>query len=309
MDRHGVKPLYETPPYSPPPPPGTVYLTHRTPPSVSLLIVVLAMQNPHATCPSTPCENSCCKSQPCQNNGLCKELCESARQKFNCTCPVDYKGKYCEVFKAKSCKELITKYPGIKSGTYDIHDSSDKSFPTFCDFTSEAGMAWTLVESFALKNNKQFKKPFFTDNPINENILQWDAFRLSMSHMKQLIGVSTHFRATCNFPTDGLSYTDYVRAKLSIVDLMNSVNSCFTLEFLNIRGHSCANCDSVFAHRSSYHPHLDSYHGATKSAFKEQGIGTVVSEDNFGYYASANPVHRCTSSQSATTQWWIGGKI
>ena len=32
-------------------------------------------------------------------------------------------------------------------------------------------------------------------------------------------------------------------------------------------------------------------------------------EDNFGYYHSSgvNPKFRCTSSSSATTQFWIGG--
>ena len=47
-------------------------------------------------------------------------------------------------------------------------------------------------------------------------------FRLSLPRMNATVKRSTHVRATCNFNTDELKYEDYLRAKLSDVDLMRS---------------------------------------------------------------------------------------
>lgn len=229
-----------------------------------------------------------------------------AKQRFNCTCPIDYTGKYCEGYKWKSCKELFSNSSGITSGYFDIYDNNGNGFPTFCEFNSQEGISWTLVESFALRNRLQFQKPFYFDYPVNENYLQWDAFRLSLNRMKQLKNISTHFRATCNFPVNGITYTDYIRAKLSDIDLISYVHSCFNWEYFSVRGHSCSNCNALFAETEDLHPHTDSYFGPQKCLFKGQSNGAIYNEDNFGSYAPYNPTHACSSSDSAITQWWIG---
>ena len=50
---------------------------------------------------------------------------------------------------------------------------------------------------------------------------------------------STYWRATCEFPSVGIDYRDYVRAKLADVDPVtySESESCKTVEYINIRGH------------------------------------------------------------------------
>ena len=58
----------------------------------------------------------------------------------------------------------------------------------------------------SLENNDAFQlKPFYRhDMPINQDPPEWASYRLSMSCMKSIQDVSTHRRATCNFPTNGV---------------------------------------------------------------------------------------------------------
>ena len=35
------------------------------------------------------------------------------------------------------------------NGFYTLHDTSDKKYTAYCDFTSEPGFAWTLILSFS----------------------------------------------------------------------------------------------------------------------------------------------------------------
>ena len=44
-----------------------------------------------------------------------------------------------------------------QSGLYTIIDDSSQSFQVFCDFDSEPGFAWTLIQSFSLSNKDLFK--------------------------------------------------------------------------------------------------------------------------------------------------------
>ena len=43
------------------------------------------------------------------------------------------------------------------SGLYTIIDNSSQSFQEFCDFHSEPGFAWNLIQSFSLSNKDLFK--------------------------------------------------------------------------------------------------------------------------------------------------------
>ena len=108
-----------------------------------------------------------------------------------------------------------------------LHGPASNSFyQTFCDFTSENGFVWTLLESFSLANNNDFKtQPFLKDYPVSQNSFRWNKFRLSWSIMNSTLSHSTHFRATCNFKTDGLITTDYWRAKTAYLNILqlNSV--------------------------------------------------------------------------------------
>ena len=63
------------------------------------------------------------------------------------------------------------------------------------------------------------------------------------------------------------------------------------------------------AQRINWHLHVDSYYGANVCQFTSAGNGSIASpsgEDNFGQYHEINPLHRCSSANDATTQWWFG---
>ena len=267
----------------------------------------------HNACANQPCSNRCCEENPCSNGATCTELCHNAKQKFNCTCPHGFFGKFCEKSNL-SCKQLQLQAEKPKRSTvYTLYDPASKSsYQTFCDFTSENGFVWTLLESFSLANNNHFKaQPFFKDHPVNQNSFKWNKFRLSLSIMNSTLSHSTHFRATCNF-TDGLLTTDYLRGKTTELNILLPVDrTCETLEYINIRGHEGYNV-SVWMIQDERpqpsHIHTDSYYGGSRCKFKSAQNGSIGGggEDNFGLYVTFNRKHRCSSRDSSTTQWWFG---
>ena len=200
------------------------------------------------------------------------------------------------------------------SGVYALFDPTDHSiYKTFCDFKSENTSVWTLVESFSMANNREFaNKPFYVDNPGQEKAFSWNNFRLTLSRMDMTANHSTHFRATCNFYTDGLIYIDYLRAKFTDIDLMRlKFDGCKKYEYINIRGFGCENCTAHFVQQDQWHAHVDSYYGSLVMGcqLKSPLTGAVElpeGEDNFGYYKTVNHVHRCSSRRDSTTQWWFG---
>ncbi|XP_067026117.1 uncharacterized protein [Acropora muricata] len=265
----------------------------------------------HNACANQPCSNKCCEDNPCFNGGTCTELCHHAKQKFNCTCAKGFFGKLCEKKIPTSCKQLQLEAKKPKNSTlYTLYDPGSKSFyQTFCDLTSENGFVWTLLESFSLANNNHFKaQPLEKDYPVNQNSFKWNKFRLSLPIMTSTLSHSTHVRATCNFNADGLVTTDYLRAKTTDVNILQLYRGpCVKMEYINIRGYDCYDCTVVISQNINFHLHSDSslescqFNSASNSSVKSGG-----GEDNFGYYYTINPSHRCTSGDKATTQWWFG---
>ena len=142
----------------------------------------------HNACANQPCGNKCCEENPCSNGGTCTELCHHANQKFNCTCANGFFGAFCEKKSPKSCKQLQLQAKKPKRSTvYTLYDPAGKSFyQTFCDFTSETGFVWTLLESFSLINNNDFMTQTFNrDYAVKQNSFTWNKFRLSLSIMIQ----------------------------------------------------------------------------------------------------------------------------
>ena len=201
---------------------------------------------------------------------------------------------------------------GYKSdGFYDIYDfHTNKIITVYCDMTSEPGSAWTLVMSFALKNkltNSMNDKALLQNVPINEQSPNWGIYRMSHSQMNYLKSQSTHWRATCSYPTNKVDYRDYVRAKFSDFDVLAFAGSgiCKKVEFINIRGHQCAQCTSKWWHvLNTYMAHIDS---SSSGCQLDARTGSISSEDNFGHYRSINKKFRCTASRLSTTNWWFGG--
>lgn len=155
------------------------------------------------------------------------------------------------------------------SGVYNISNQHNKLFPVFCGFGPEPGAAWTLIQSHSLNNTADFRfKPFFLyDMPRNQDVPEWNNYRLPMSRMKSIQDVSTHWRATCNFPTDGVDYRDYIRVSLKSLDLLEEPTNhhdggfCILTEFVNVRGHACFNCTVLVGYSSNTGLHMDSCYG------------------------------------------------
>ena len=109
------------------------------------------------------CTNGCCRNNInlCLNGGTCNEICEPTSVRYNCSCPVPFVGKHCEIQLRRSCQDY--KAAGVhKSGLYAVEDGSNQAFQVFCDFDSEPGFAWNLIQSFSLVN-KDFMKVKIAD--------------------------------------------------------------------------------------------------------------------------------------------------
>ena len=179
--------------------------------------------------------------------------------------------------------------------------------------TSESGKAWTLVMSWATRNKDmaEFRTTVLSvDSPVDEDFPHWNKYRMSLSMMNDLSAQSTHWRATCSFPTHGVDYVDYIRGNFTDLDVVNFLGKgvCKRVEYVNIRGHQCSNCKPIWWQNSnSYMIHIDSnYNTCGGYSFKP---GHVTGEDNFGHYEYINPAFRCTANDTATTNWWFGGSL
>ncbi|XP_068708450.1 uncharacterized protein [Montipora foliosa] len=259
------------------------------------------------------CLNGCCESRPCLNGGTCRETCGNIKEQYACACSEHYYGKRCELFNpaVKSCQSIARIKPGVVSGIYDLVISFNKTIRTYCDFSSEAGKAWTLIESFSLGNKEFYKnKPFYHDFPRNENNFTWDDFRVSYQALVTIRDNSTHWRVTCSFPS-GLTYSDYARASLTATDLLTFANQdkCRQYEYVSVRGINCTDCKGMQVQRDYQHMHTDSYWSGKNSCEWDPRAGAVMHEDNFGFYDVTNPQHKCTKNSLSTTQWWLGAEL
>ncbi|XP_068682683.1 uncharacterized protein [Montipora foliosa] len=217
------------------------------------------------------------------------------------------------VFRATSCLDHLIK-GASKCGIYRLYDNTGNSFPAYCDLKSEPGTAWTLVMSWSTQYRSlpAFKQtPFKIDAPVNENSHNWKLYRLSLARMRSLQSHSTHWRATCRYPTHGVDFIDYVRGKfkdLNIIDYSGG-NLCKRVEYINIRGHIGILKTVPFWQGSKAGEqflHTDSSH--TNCEFKPNS-GSVSSEDNFGFYDVINSKFRCTVGGDSSTQWWFGAHL
>ncbi|KAK3697110.1 hypothetical protein QZH41_016917 [Actinostola sp. cb2023] len=211
----------------------------------------------------------------------------------------------------KSCVEYLQMGGTGTNGIYGLRlDESFQTYDVYCDFTSEPGSAWTLVQSKSVGAEKNTGLSFSVDNSINESRPNWDAYRLSLNRMEALRAVSTHWRITCNFPIAGVDYRDYVRAKFLDFDMINfkGEGSCMLTEYMDIRGHNCTSC-TVPWWQGDRQP---SFHTDSSDRYRCNGIsipGSFPNEDNFGWYHITNNNFSCTTDSESTTNIWIGGYL
>ncbi|KAK3696725.1 hypothetical protein QZH41_013087 [Actinostola sp. cb2023] len=123
--------------------------------------------------------------------------------------------------KPRSCLDHL-KRGSTKCGIYPIYNDNENGFPVYCDMKSEPGNAWTLVMSWktAKRGLVQFQKLSFKQNgPVNENAPNFNLYRLTLARMQSLKSHSTHWRATCSFPVNGVDYRDYVRGNFKDLEM------------------------------------------------------------------------------------------
>ena len=137
----------------------------------------------------------------------------------------------------------------------------------------------------------------------------WHAYLIRPAYLACLGTQSTHWRATCRYDTDGVVYTDYIRTSLvhcNILTMQTQHGTCFQFELINVRGYQCVNCTvPLWNQKGAYPLHTDS---SLKQCEFDATQGSYSSEDNFGWYGIVNPLHRCSSNSSSTTQFWLGGQ-
>ena len=146
---------------------------------------------------------------------------------------------------------------------------------------------------------------------MNENSQNWNQYRLSMSRMRSLQARSTHWRATCSYPTHGIDFRDYLRGNFKdfkIVDYIRG-GQCKKVEYINIRGHAGKNLTVPVWQFRDQGLHIDS--PSTLCQFKAASSGAVSSEDNLGWYYNSryNPKFRCPKDTKSTTQRWFGAHL
>lgn len=156
-----------------------------------------------------------------------------------------------------------------KNGVYQILNRTKNILYVYCDFSSEPGAAWTLVQSYSLEkgqsdratdmfSTKSLKEDYAVEEEYPGN--NWSSYRLSRANVESIRYHSIQWRATCEFPTIGIDFKDYFRASLSSFDPLhpstNSPLNCKLYEFINIRGNQCIKCTAATVVDPLSAPHL-----------------------------------------------------
>ncbi|CAB4033556.1 Versican core [Paramuricea clavata] len=253
-----------------------------------------------------------CRKNPCPNGTSYVTLTSTdyTTPRYKCLCSPGYAGNLCQYI-VRSCRGYTN--GNRVPGKYKVFDDNMNLFEVFCDFDLNSTMTWTLVQSYEQRVKLKFKfEPYSVDFPINQDSPRSDSYRLSKSRMQSIQDDSSKFRITCKYDTDGLVYRDYLQATKKKIDILTDILSdthCPLVELIDVRGQSCSNC-TAFLVQKNYILHSDSFNAANKGCqFRPTGVKRCTdpyTEDNFGYYGCINTAHRCSSSETATTQTWLG---
>ena len=244
-------------------------------------------------------------------------------QRFTCKCPDNYEGERCEKkrckpgYKGEDCQEPIRSCldyqdGSLLSGNYTIIDDTEIPYQVFCNFHSFI-WTWTLIQSYSLENKDKFNKSFTVNHPLNENRPSWLEYRLSKGRMNFIHRFSnTHWRITCNYNKEGVRPQDLVRARVNHTPFFNhSSGGCFPVEYINIRRYRYKNRQAFMVNDGIRPFYIDPKRSGQNCSFLVEDIVMCGSEaeNSFGYYQCINPIHRCSSSPTSTTQVWLGGRI
>ena len=265
--------------------------------------------------------NCCLTSNPCSNDATCVPT-DDIRNRFKCKCQNRFSGKYCtrcsHGYSGEKCQTRITSCRGYANGTrnpdkYYIRNREDKAVRVFCDFEKDSNISWTLVQSYSLGLHKVYQEPFFTNLPKNSSKpTNWFSYRLGKEMMQWIQTDSTKWRVTCDFDKNLTAIkTDYIEGEKADVDIMNfnGLEKCKKVNYVNIRGHNCSDCTAVLYQTSNYPLHIDARKSKTKCEFTVTDPKSCSSggEDSFGLYNCPHQDHRCSATDTSTTNTWLGG--
>ena len=221
--------------------------------------------------------------------------------------------------KLQSCYDILLSGRHA-NGISQIVNVTNGVLNVYCDFESEPGGAWTLVQSYSLEKGQRGSekdvfsdKPLFQDFPVNESLpSDWSSYRLSLAEMQFIRSQSTHWRATCDFTEFGVNFRDYLRASFDAFDVMVAPSdvppytSCRPYDFINIRGNQCINCTVFTITHPDYPLFILSGLAPGECNFDSRPNRGKSLEFNFGYYSLVNPAFRCPVNKDSTTQFWFG---
>ena len=147
------------------------------------------------------------------------------RYKCNCVMP-GYTGNH------RQNVGFFKSYYGYKNGTrvpgkYKVFDNNMKLYQVFCDFDLNPTMTWTLVLSYELQNENNFRQSFLADSPVNENTISWDSYRIQLCFVRHASMTLKEWSTPIAFKlhVDILTYTD-----------QHPSHSCPLVDFIDIRG-------------------------------------------------------------------------
>ena len=150
------------------------------------------------------------------------------------------------------------------------------------------------------------------DHPVKEAEPNWDAHRMSKARMLWVQSQSSQWRATCNYNTDGVDFTDYVRSTFDNLDPMTFNNAeCKKITYVNIRGSYCSDC-TIWVHQDDRKDFVfNGWWGQYGASPKCQFVvaSGVTSSESFGLYDFVDTAHRCSKGQDSTTQYWFGASL
>ena len=251
-------------------------------------------------------------------------MCNARARRFKCACPPGYSGHRCHE-KLHSCHDILLSGRHA-NGIYQIVNLTNSVLNVYCDFESEPEAAWTLVQSYSVEKGQRSsekdifsRKPLFQDFPINESLpSDWSGYRLSLANMQFIRSQSTHWLATCSFPTMGVDFRDYLRASFDdfdvqlIVPTFSQYYSCKRYEFINIRGNQCIDCTAFTITSPRFSLFIFSFTSKARGCdFDGRPNRGTSAEMNFRLYISpvnVNPFFRCSATEESTTQFWFGKK-
>ncbi|RDD43574.1 Neurogenic locus notch-like protein 1, partial [Trichoplax sp. H2] len=290
---------------------------------------------------------------PCLFNPCLRGEClVTSNSSYSCRCFPFYTGNHCQTeliekavycrTRPNSCLELAKQVQNKKliNQYYDIYDTNTcdhqqpKKWRVYCDFNSQPGYAWTLIESFSLANSRHSKinRAFTYNSPINHQRSQvkWSLYRIGRPEMLHIFNRNRDsssgalWRATCNFnslslplPANPVDYMQGSFYRKGGFDFLTNIEGfdilqyrrdgdCRNVDYLNIRGNSYRGKRFQFWASGSYHLVIDSFHTRCDGITIPR---SVKNEHNFGLYAGRNTQFTCSSDSSSITSWWIGAKV